>query len=66
MSINVGSLDRIIRVVIGAALLWFAFTSASSYAWLGYIGIMPILTAVLGTCPAYSILGIRTCPVKRV
>lgn len=65
MSTNVGSIDRILRIVIGIALLAFAFTSASSYAWLGYIGIVPILTAALGWCPAYTLLGIKTCPVKR-
>jgi hypothetical protein len=65
MSTNVGSVDRILRVIVGIALLAFAFTSASQYAWIGYIGIVPILTAAIGWCPAYTLLGIKTCPVKR-
>lgn len=66
MTKNVGSIDRAIRVVLGVALLAFAFMSTSSYAWLGYIGIVPLLTAAIGSCPLYSILGLSTCPLKRV
>jgi Protein of unknown function (DUF2892) len=66
MLTNVGNLDRIVRVVIGAALLWFAFTSILPYAWLGYIGILALLTAAVGSCPLYSLLGVSTCPVKQV
>jgi hypothetical protein len=65
MSTNVGSVDRILRIVVGIALLVFAFMSANPYAWIGYIGIVPILTAAIGWCPAYTLLGIQTCPVKR-
>lgn len=63
MSKNVGSIDRILRVVIGAALLAFAFMSGSPYAWVGYIGVVPILTALIGSCPLYSLIGVSTCPV---
>jgi hypothetical protein len=66
MTTNVGSLDKILRGVIGLALLAFAVLSTSPYAWVGYIGIIPILTALFGTCPLYSMLGMSTCPVKRV
>jgi len=65
MSNNVGSVDRVARVLIGLALLAFAFYSGYQYAWLGYIGIVPILTAVFGTCPLYSLIGVSTCAVKR-
>jgi Protein of unknown function (DUF2892) len=65
MSKNVGSIDKILRVIIGLALLAFAFFSGHAYAWIGYLGIVPLLTAALGTCPLYSILGMSTCPVKR-
>jgi hypothetical protein len=65
MSTNVGSVDRILRIIVGIALLAFAFMSANPYAWIGYIGIVPILTAAIGWCPAYTLLGIQTCPVKR-
>lgn len=65
MSTNVGSLDRILRILVGIALLAFAFTSSHPYAWLGYIGVMPLLTAAMGWCPAYTLLGIKTCPAKQ-
>jgi hypothetical protein len=62
MSINVGNVDRTIRVVLGLALIAFALWSSVPYAWLGFIGIVPLLTGALGSCPVYSMLGIRTCP----
>ncbi|NMD09209.1 MAG: DUF2892 domain-containing protein [Phyllobacteriaceae bacterium] len=65
MSKNVGTIDRVLRVIIGVALLAFAFLSGSQYAWIGYIGVVPLLTAALGSCPLYSIVGLSTCPVKR-
>ena len=65
MSNNVGSVDRVVRVLIGLALLAFAFYSGYQYAWIGYIGIVPILTAVFSSCPLYSVLGWSTCAVKR-
>jgi quinol-cytochrome oxidoreductase complex cytochrome b subunit len=67
MTTNVGSTDKIIRVLLGLALLGFAFFGVSyPYHWLGYIGIVPLLTAAFGTCPLYSALGLSTCPMKRV
>ena len=65
MSKNVGSIDRVLRVIIGLALLAFAFFSGHAYAWIGYLGVVPLLTAALGNCPLYSILGLSTCPIKR-
>ncbi|MFO1034336.1 MAG: DUF2892 domain-containing protein [Hyphomicrobiales bacterium] len=65
MSKNAGTIDRVLRVIIGIALLYFAFTSASAYAWIGYIGIIPLLTAAVGYCPLYSLLGVSTCPAKQ-
>lgn len=63
---NVGSIDRILRIIVGAALIAFAlgFFGAHQYAWLGWIGVVPLLTALAGTCPAYSIFGISSCPLK--
>ena len=65
MNRNVGSIDRVVRVLIGLGLLAFAFFSGNQYAWIGYIGIVPILTAVFSSCPLYSVLGLSTCAVKR-
>ena len=62
MSVNVGTFDRILRLVIGAALLYFALLAQpTGYNWIGWLGIIPIVTALVGNCPLYSLLGIRTC-----
>lgn len=63
---NVGSIDRVARIVIGVALLAFAVMGPAdvSWKWIGYIGIVPLLTAVLGTCPLYSIFGFSSCPMR--
>lgn len=66
MSRNLGPIDRIIRIVIGAALLYFAlFASQNGYNWLGWIGVVPIITALMGYCPLYAILGVSTFSAKR-
>jgi hypothetical protein len=66
MTRNVGSIDRIVRIVIGLGLLWYAiFAAPTGYNWIGWIGVVPIITALIGNCPLYSILGVTTCPAKR-
>lgn len=62
---NVGTIDRALRVIVGLALLaaWFIYPEAP-YRWAFLIGIVPLLTALVSSCPLYSILGISTCPVK--
>jgi hypothetical protein len=59
MSINMGPADRIIRAIVGIVLLALVFVGPQT-AW-GWIGIVPLATAAVGNCPAYSILGIKTC-----
>jgi hypothetical protein len=59
MITNVGTIDRILRVIAGVALLAFALgyiVPATGWTWVGWIGAVPILTAVFGTCPAYTVL----------
>jgi hypothetical protein len=66
MTANVGKLDRIARVILGLALLAYAWPywfAPSAWNWVGWIGMVPLLTGVFGTCPAYSLLGISTCPL---
>lgn len=66
MTKNMGSVDRVARIVIGLALMWFAlFAAPTGYNWIGWIGVIPLITALVGMCPLYSILGLSTCPVKR-
>jgi Protein of unknown function (DUF2892) len=65
MSTNVGNADRVIRVIIGLALISYAwFYPSAPLSWLGWIGLLPILTAAFGTCPLYSLIGVNTCNVK--
>jgi hypothetical protein len=63
MKVNVGSIDRILRVVIGLVLIALAFTGTIG-AW-GWIGIVPLATAAMGSCPLYTVLGLSTCPLKK-
>jgi len=59
---NVGGLDRTARIVGGLALLGLAGTGQIG-AW-GYIGLVPLLTGLVASCPLYSVLGVKTCPAK--
>lgn len=63
MTSNVGTIDRIARIVLGIALIAFALgyiAPGTGWNWLGWIGVLPILTAVFSTCPAYTWLGCST------
>jgi hypothetical protein len=62
MKTNVGTLDRIARVVLGLVLIALTLTGAIG-VW-GWIGVVPIATGLIGWCPAYTLLGISTCPMK--
>ncbi len=63
MLINEGTLDRVLRVILGLAILSLVFVGPQSpWAWLGLV---PLLTGLAGFCPAYALLGIRTCPAKK-
>ena len=61
MKSNVGSIDRILRIVIGVAAVTFAMLSDHELAIWGLIGIVPLFTAVIGWFPAYLPFGIKTC-----
>ena len=63
MKLNVGGLDRALRVIAGLALIALAVTGTVGL-W-GYIGIVLVLTGAVGFCPAYPILGINTCTMKK-
>jgi hypothetical protein len=59
MNVNVGSVDRVVRIVAGVALIGLAV--AGTIGPWGYIGVIPLLTGFMRVCPAYSLLGISTC-----
>jgi hypothetical protein len=63
MTINVGSFDRLARLILGAVLIAFALgyiAPGMGWNWVGWIGVIPILTALFGTCPAYGLFGWST------
>ena len=62
MNHNVGGIDRILRIVVGLVLVGLAATG--SVGWWGWIGVVPLLTGLVGACPAYKLLGMNTCPMK--
>ncbi len=62
MKVNVGSADRIVRIVAGLVLIGLAI--AGTIGPWGYIGVVPLLTGLFRVCPAYSIFGINSCGTK--
>ena len=59
MKPNVGTVDRVIRAVLGIVLIALALTG--TIGWWGWLGVVPLLTAAIGWCPPYAMLGINTC-----
>ncbi|MEI8159011.1 MAG: DUF2892 domain-containing protein [Burkholderiales bacterium] len=62
MKTNVGSTDRIIRIVLGLALIGLTLTGNIG-VW-GWLGVVPLITGAIGWCPPYAILGISTCKAE--
>ena len=60
---NESALDRGLRAALGIGLLSLVFVGPET-AW-GWLGLIPLTTAALGSCPAYTILGLSTCPADR-
>jgi hypothetical protein len=63
MKSNVGGIDKILRIVVGAGLV--GATVAGMLPVWGYIGIVPLATGLIGWCPLYPLLGMNTCPMKK-
>jgi hypothetical protein len=61
LSKNVGSIDRVLRIVVGLGLISLVFVGPQT-PW-GWIGVVPLLTATISFCPLYTLIGIRTCPI---
>lgn len=62
MTCNVGTLDKILRTIVGLGLISLVFVGPHT-PW-GWIGLIPLATAVLGWCPPYALLGFNTCAAK--
>jgi hypothetical protein len=62
MNKNVGSIDRVLRIAVGAVLIALVFIGPQT-PW-GWIGLIPLVTAVIGWCPAYTLLGLNSAKGK--
>ena len=65
MTTNVGGIDRVLRIIIGLVLIAYEIPlglPSTGWNWVGWIGVIPLATAIFGMCPLYSIIGVNTCP----
>ncbi len=63
MKLNVGGIDRALRIIVGLVLIGLAATNTVG-VW-GWIGVVPLLTGIFKFCPAYALFGMSTCPMKK-
>ena len=63
MKLNVGGIDRILRIVVGVVLI--ALAATGTVGWWGWLGVIPLATSVFRFCPAYTLIGANTCPLKK-
>ncbi|MFA6958798.1 MAG: DUF2892 domain-containing protein [Thermoanaerobaculia bacterium] len=63
LPLNEGTIDRALRVIVGLAAL--SLTVVGPRTMWGLIGLVPLVTGVLGSCPLYTLLGLSTCPMKK-
>lgn len=63
MKKNVGGIDKVLRILIGAGLV--GATLAGLLPFWGFLGIVPLATGLIGWCPLYPLLGINSCPMKK-
>ena len=59
MKVNVGGIDRILRILVGAVLIGLVVTG--QIGWWGWLGVIPLATGLIGWCPPYAMLGFSTC-----
>ena len=65
MKANVGGIDKVLRIVVGLALLSIIFLVEGPGRWWGLVGIVPLGTGLINFCPLYAIFGFNTCPLER-
>lgn len=62
---NEGTIDRVLRIIFGAALILGYFLNPNgAYSWLYWLGLIPLVTGLVGWCAVYSIFGMSTCKMK--
>lgn len=62
MKKNVGSQDQILRYILGGVIIGAGFYFQT---WWGVVGILPIVTGLMGVCPAYNLVGLNTCKITK-
>jgi uncharacterized membrane protein (GlpM family) len=65
MTTNVGGIDRVLRIVVGIAVLALFFVLEGNARYWAIAGIVPLFTGLFRTCPLYSVIGVSTCPMKK-
>lgn len=61
--INEGTIDRTVRIILGLGILSLAFVGPKTL--VGYVGVVPLVTGLIGFCPLYRLLGLNTCAVPK-
>ena len=65
MTTNVGGIDRVLRIVVGIAVLALFFVLEGNARYWALVGLVPLFTGLFRTCPLYSVIGVNTCPMKK-
>ena len=65
MTANVGGIDRMLRIVVGIVLVALFFVLEGNARYLGLLGLVMLGTGIFSFCPAYTLLGVNTCPMKK-
>ena len=65
MAANVGGIDRTLRIIVGIAVLALFFVLEGNARYWALLGIVPLFTGLFRFCPAYTLLGVSTCPMKK-
>ena len=63
MKVNIGGIERVLRIVVGIVLIGLVVTG--QIGWWGWLGVVPLATGLIGWCPPYAMLGINTCKTRR-
>lgn len=63
MNINVGTVDRVLRIAAGLVLI--ALAASGTVGWWGWLGVVPLATGLFRFCPAYTLWGFNTCSMKK-